>query len=104
MTNLDRRLQLHEILCGILGNNHVYFQPPETVKMHYPCILYERSDGNTQYADNLPYVFMIRYTITYLSKDPDNEVIMELAKLPYSSFDRSYRAENLNHDAFTIFY
>lgn len=104
MTNLDRRLEFHEILCGVLGNKHVYFQPPESLKLKYPCIVYNRTTANSQYGDNRPYTFMICYQVIYIDKDPDSEVIMELAKLPYSSMDRHYTANNLNHDAFTIYY
>jgi len=35
----DRRLKLHEILCGILNTRNAYFQPPESVKMNYPAIV-----------------------------------------------------------------
>lgn len=104
MTNLDRRLELHSILCNILGNNHCYFQPPESVKLYYPCIIYRRSTGDTKYADNAPYSFRIRYQVMYIDKDPDNEAIMELAKLPYCRMDRHYTAENLNHDVFTLYF
>ena len=53
MTNLDRRLQFHRILCEILGSEYVYFQPPESKKLHYPCIVYNRATGLSNYADNL---------------------------------------------------
>ena len=104
MTNLDRRMELHQILCDLLGTDYVYFQPPETIKLHYPCIIYNRSTGISDYADNRAYRFNICYVVTYISRDPDNEVILSLAELPYSKMDRSYTAENLNHDVFTIFY
>lgn len=104
MTNLDRRMDFHRILEEILGNDHVYFQPPASKEIHYPCIIYNRTTGLSDYADNKTYRFRIQYQVIYISKDPDNEVILSLAQLPYSSMDRSYSAYNLNHDAFTIFY
>lgn len=104
MTNLDRRLQFHGILCEILGSEYVYFQPPESVKLHYPCIVYNRATGLSNYADNLTYMFRVNYEVIYISKDPDNEVILELAKLPYSSMGRAYTADNLNHDSFNIYF
>ena len=77
---MDRRLKLHEKLCDILGSRNVYFQPPETVKMKYPCIVYERSDGDTQFANNMPYTFALRYTVTLIGTDPDNPLIKRMAK------------------------
>lgn len=104
MTNLDRRLELHQILSTILGSAYVYFQPPESVKLHYPCIVYERSTGDTQFADNSSYIFRVCYRVTYIDKDPDNEIIQKIAALPLCRMDRSYKGDNLNHDSFVIYY
>ena len=49
-----KRTDLHEILKEILGSDNVYFQPPESYKMEYPCIVYERSALTTRFADNNP--------------------------------------------------
>ena len=104
MTNLDRRLELQQILANVLGSSYVYFQPPETIKLHYPCIIYERITGAGQYADNKAYMFKICYRITYIDKDPDNEIIHKLMDIPYMSMDRSFKADNLNHDVFILYY
>lgn len=102
---MDRRLKLHEELCDILGSRNVYFQPPETVKMKYPCIVYERSDGDTQFANNIPYTFAIRYTVTIIGEDPDNPLVRRLA-LGFEKciYDRHFTSNNLNHDVFKIYY
>jgi hypothetical protein len=104
MTNLDRRLELHGILRDILGTDNCYFQPPESVKLSYPCIIYKRNTGDTQYADNAPYTFRISYQVTYIDKDPDAEAIMGIAALPYCRMDRHFTANNLNHDTFNLYY
>ena len=39
------RLNLHNSLIEALGTKSVYFQPPESVKLVYPCIIYEESKG-----------------------------------------------------------
>ncbi len=39
-------------LVSLLGSDNVYFQPPPTVKMQYPCIVYKRDYLNTEFADN----------------------------------------------------
>ena len=52
---MNRRLELHNILVGLLGSNHVYYQPPESLKMEYPCIRYNRSNINSGRADNINY-------------------------------------------------
>ena len=45
------RIAFDEILRGIIGNGNVYFQPPESVKIKYDCIIYEVTDADTKYAD-----------------------------------------------------
>lgn len=101
---MDRRLELHEILCDILGSRNVYFQPPESKKMQYPCIVYERNNGDTQFADNKPYEFRLAYDVTLIDKNPDSKVLLKIAALPLSRFNRHYTADNLNHDSFVVYY
>lgn len=99
-----QRIRLHELLVSILGSRNVYFQPPESVKISYPCIIYKRATGDTQFANDNPYTFRIRYQLTYVDKNPDSQVIEELAKLPMCTYDRHYTVDNLNHDIFNIYY
>jgi len=104
MTIQDRRLELHEKLKSIMTNGNVYHQPPESVKLKYPCIVYERASGQTLYADNLPYITPIRYTITLIDKKSVSDYLEPLLNLPYCSFDRHFASDDLNHDVFSIYY
>lgn len=97
------RLKLHEILCELLGSNNVYYQPPESVKMDYPCIRYSKSKIDTKYADNKKYISKTRYEIVVIDRMPDNAVIDKLLELPYCSHERTYISDNLNHDVLTIY-
>lgn len=101
---MDRRLRLHEILVGILGSNHVYFQPPASLKMVYPCIVYQYSTGDTQFADDGPYVFFKRYQITVIDPNPDSEIPEKVKDLPRCLNDRNYVSDNLNHYVFNLYY
>lgn len=101
---MDRRLQLQETLVNILGSNNVYFQPPETIKLQYPCIIYERSNIDKQYADNRAYVSMVRYSLTLITRSPESNLVKAILELPYCTYDRYYAADTLNHDVFTLYY
>lgn len=101
MTN---RLELHEKLCSILGTRNVYFQPPSTVKMKYPAILYTRQDIRNTSADNEIYKQDHNYQIIVIDSNPDSEIVDNVSKIPGILFDRHYVSENLNHDVFTLFY
>lgn len=98
------RLNLQKLLEDILGSRNVYFQPPETIKLVYPCIIYERSRGRSFQADDDLYNYRKSYTITVIDKNPDSALSDELEKLRYCTMDRYYEADNLNHWVFTIYY
>ena len=40
---MGTRLELQSKLEEILGSRQVYYQPPETVKMEYPAIVYRQN-------------------------------------------------------------
>jgi hypothetical protein len=99
--------QLHDLQAifeDILGSRHVYFQPPSTVKMSYPCIVYRRNKVDEKRANNKLYLRKQGYQITVIDKDPDSLIPGKVLELPLCSFDRNYTADNLNHDVFNIYY
>ncbi len=101
---MENRLLLHEELVDILGSRNVYFQPPESLKLEYPAIIYSRSDIDNRFADNNVYLQDHRYQIIVVDKDPDSTIVDAMSKFPTARFDRHYTADNLNHDVFTVFY
>ena len=99
------RLTLQTELERILGSSNVYFQPPESVKMNYPAIVYGRSSGDTQFANNRPYIFVQSYDITVIDKNPDSEIAENIVKhFPMSRYDRNFKSDNLNHDVVHTYY
>lgn len=101
---LEKRLELHEILCGLLGSRQVYFQPPPTVQMKYPCIVYERLPYRTLYANNLPYVMLDEYRLTVIDKNPDTQIPRKVAQMMTARAERPFQNQNLNHYPYTIYY
>ena len=104
MSTKRTRLTLQTKLEDLLGSDHVYYQPPENLKMEYPAIRYSKSDEEDIYANNIKYLSMSVYDLVVIDKKPDNPVIKKLLELPYSEFDRHYVADGLNHDIIRIFY
>lgn len=101
---MAQRLDLQAILVGILGSPNVYFQPPSSVQMKYPCIVYKRDGENTEFADDNPYSRIQRYLVTVIDRDPDSTIHKEVGSLPLCIYDRFYTADNLNHDVYRIFF
>lgn len=100
---MGRRLdKLHPLLLAI--TEHVYFQPPPTKQMEYPCIVYHRDNENAEHADNFPYTRKKRYQVTVIDPDPDSELPDKVGELPLCVFDRFFTADQLNHDVYKLFF
>jgi len=104
ITIMEKRLELHRILCDILGSSEVYYQPPESIKMKYPAIVYARERIENDFANNSVYRQKVPYIITLMVRDPDSDIAVKLSKLPLCRYDRHFMANNLNHEVFTIYY
>ncbi len=101
---MAQRLELQAFLVSLLGLDNVYFQPPPTIKMRYPCIIYKRDRLNTDFANNKPYKHKTRYQLTVVDPNPDSDIHEKVAALPMCSYDRFYTADNLNHDVYNLFF
>lgn len=100
---MDNRPNLDATFREILGSNEVYFQPPASVKMTYPAIVYARKTIDNTFANNGVYIQRCGYEATVIDEDPDSEYVKKVSQLPNCRFDRHYTKDNLNHDVFTIF-
>lgn len=99
------RLELHSALKEILDSSNVYFQPPATVRMRYPAIVYNLEGGKEFDADNINYLFRRRYAVTVIDRDPDALwPEMMLRKFSYCNFERAYASDNLNHWQFSLYW
>jgi hypothetical protein len=101
---MAQRLELQALFKDGLGVANVYFQPPPSLQMTYPCIVYSRDYADTDFADNEPYKYLKRYQVTVIDRDPDSVIPDKVAKLPMCIFDRFFTADDLNHDVFKLFF
>lgn len=101
---MGSRLELQSLLEETLGSGNVYFQPPPTVELKYPCIVYKRNRVKANFASNALYNYKIGYMVKVIGKDPDSSMLDKVINLPTCAFERHYTADNLNHDVYTIYY
>lgn len=101
---MGNRLDLHEMLCMLLGSRNVYFQPPDNITMQYPAIVYTLNDINTDYADDQPYTIKKQYSITIIDKNPDGLIPDKIGRLKTSAFRRHFTQNNLNHYVYNLYY
>ena len=98
------RIDLQNVLEELLGSRNVYYQPPESLKISYPAIVYSRKTIDNSYANNSVYKQNYAYEITVIDKNPDSEIVNKVSKLPTCRFDRHFKSDNLNHEVFTLYY
>lgn len=101
---MGSRLELQTLLEDILGSRNVYFQPPESVKMSYPAIVYSLDSVDNTHANDGVYNSVNRYAVTVITYDPDSDLVNKMTSLMLCRFDRHYTADNLNHYNFTLYF
>lgn len=98
------RLDLQTLLSGLTGVSKAYYQPPEDVRMDYPCIVYVKSAQPSGYADDIPYKRSTGYRVTIMDTNPDSLIPSLVAQLPTAKFITRFRKNNLYHDVYSIYY
>lgn len=98
------RKELHARLVEILGSKYVYFNPPESQKLQYPCIIYNLDNKELVKADNANYLKRNYYNVTLIHEDPVNPIQDMIMELPYCKFTSFYSVDDLNHYRYQIYY
>lgn len=104
------RLELQTLLEGMISKyvndsrQQVWFQPPSSVYLTYPCIIYNLSGKDTIHADNLKYRALNKYTVTVIGHDPEFSLLAELEEMQYCSFDRQFSIDGLYHTVYTLYF
>lgn len=101
---MKTRLELQELLEDILGSRNVYYQPPETLKIKFPAIVYEMSNFKDKYADDDIFFRKIYYTVTYISASIDMEIIDKLSRIKYCKMSRQFTNDNLYHTVYDLYF
>lgn len=106
---MGQRLYLHKLLVDIINSSdpketRVYFQPPASMVLKYPCIIYKRNAKDEKFANNMLYLDKQRYAITVVDSNPDSTIPSKVAKLPLTRFDKHFTVDNLNHDIYNTYF
>jgi hypothetical protein len=99
---MGRRLELQALLETICPN--VYFQGPNSSQMQYPAIVYERDRSDTKFADDKPYSVTTNYSLTLITRNPDDAIFEALSGLRMCAHERHFAVNSLNHDVFSIYF
>lgn len=99
------RKNLQDELEELLGSKEVYFQPPTSKQLKYPCVFYKPARPQVHRADNMVYLYMNCYELMVVSKDPLFTLPETLVKTyMYCELNRFYTFDNLNYWSLTLYY
>lgn len=99
------REEFRDKLREFIGSNNTYYRPPETVKMSYPCVVYDMDSPHIMRANNRIYGFKNRYSVKFISTDPQWINVEDvLNAFEFCDYDRTYISDRLTHWAFRIYY
>lgn len=109
---MGSRLKLQKELEEVLGTaglpkekTRVYFQPPSSTKLEYPCIIYELSRTDVTPADNIKYKKFNEYHVKHLFKSLKNELKDKMLDHFYHiSHDIRFISNSIYNDDFTLYY
>lgn len=105
MDQMIRRLELQNKFEVLIGSKEVHYQPGPSVELSYPCIVYNRSNSNTAWANGYIYRKKSRYQVVVIDQDPDSQIPdILLDNFQYIRMERSYSADYLNHWVFDLYY
>lgn len=102
--------KIYNVLTS-LGIKYVYFEPPSNTKINYPCAIYKRGTISTRNADNGIYKLNDSFDLTYISRDPADEMVHTILigdsthEKPFQMIRhiRHYTVDGLHHDQYKIF-
>lgn len=99
------RIELNNKFKSLIRNDNVYFQPPESIKINYPAIIYDLARNESIIADNFSYKITKCYDVTIIFKDPEfnlSQILLE--NFSNCTHIRRYVSDGLYHDILRLYY
>lgn len=102
---MDNRLELQAKLEAVIGNKNVYFQPPASIKLTYPCVIYSIGNGEAKRANDKLYMYTHNYEVLFICKKPTISMIERMMnEFQMCNMTRTYTSDNLHHYVFNIYF
>lgn len=104
---MGSRIDFQFYLENLLGPNErvkVYFHPPPSLVLSYPCVVYSRDGAEVKRANNSVYDHKWLYQVTVIDKSPESKLVTALKMNPKCDYVRSFQSDQLNHDIFNTYF
>ena len=107
MANELKWERLRDELYSLDISNNVYYNPPTSIRMSYPCFRFAENNTYTIRADNVAYLNHRRWVITYITTDEEEvETVINrmLNHFMMCNNETVYKADNLIHIVFNLYF
>jgi len=99
-----RRNDMQTYLTNLIPERvRVYFQPPASVQLTYPCLIFKRKPSRVSRADNKAYRVNDLYEVTVLTLDVDEPLFDILVTTPKTTHTKTYTRDRVYHHVFDIY-
>ena len=103
----ERWEDVRDILYTINNTKNVYYDPPTSIQMKFPCFRFNMNNTDVKFADNFAYLRTKRWTVTYITRDvEDIDPVVKgmLDTFKYCSQETQFKSDNLQHVVFNLYY
>ena len=101
---MNSRTRLHSVLQETAPGVTLYYQPPENIKLTYPCIVYTFDKIKSLEANNSRYIRYDKYTIKLIGSLSDVEKWSDrILDLRYCNLDTTFVSDGLYHYVYQIY-
>ena len=99
--------KLRDSLYSLGITSNVYYNPPSSVSMNFPCFRFNENNTYSIRADNKAYLNTRRWLITYITTDEEEvETVIDkmLGYFQMCNNESVYKADNLVHIVFNLYF
>ena len=99
------RMKFSSKLKEFVTPENVHFQPPATVKLKYPCIIYHRMPAHKEFANNTKFLNKPLWRVQVIDNNPDSIIGDNIDNaFMYSKIVSMDTIDNLLHTTLEIYY
>ena len=85
--------------------DNVYFQPPSSIKMTYPCVVYNKISKFREYGNDQAYIKIQGYSVTVMDRDPDSLIADDLEDhFTHCAITQYFTNDNIHHTVLELYY